>query len=123
MMKGPNPVVAKLSADPTVDELAIIYGGTTAVAWGKMNDHYELTNGMKFDFDSRFSTTAVKDGDRWRIASFHASANAFDNGLLRLMTRYAMLWSAGVAGVVGLVVGFIRSTPTFQKSQGCVLGL
>jgi uncharacterized protein (TIGR02246 family) len=109
MMKGSKPVVAKLTADPTVDALSVIYGGTTAVAWGKMNDHYDLTDGKQFDFDSRFSATAVKEGDRWLIASFHVSPNAFDNGLLRLMMHYAMLWSAGIAAVVGVVVGFVAA--------------
>jgi len=109
MIKGPKPVVAKLTADPTVDALSVIYGDTTAVAWGKMNDHYDLTDGKQFDFDSRFSATAVKEVNDWQIASFALSANAFDNGLLRLMMRYAMLWSAGIAGAVGLVVGFVAA--------------
>lgn len=117
MMAGPDPVVAKLMIAPTVDDLSVIYHGTTAVSRGQMNDHFELTNGMMFDLNSRWSATVIKEGDRWLIASFHSSPNVFDNGVLMLVARRTMLWTGGIAGAVGLVVGTI-ATLLIVKRQG-----
>lgn len=119
MMNGPDRVVASLRVDPTVDDISTIYGDSTAIARGKMNDRYELTSGKNFDLNSRWSATAIKEADRWLIASFHASANVFDNGVLSLMTRQIMFWTGAIALSVGLVGGGIlgwsiskrRSTP------------
>jgi len=48
----------------------------------------------------------IKDGDKWLIASLHASDNLFDNPLLSLAKN--MTWLAGTGClVVGLVVGFL----------------
>ena len=115
MMKGPDRIVASLRVEPTVDGLSTIYGDSTAVAHGKLNDRYELTNGMSFRLDSRWSATAIKQADRWLIASFHASTNVFDNGLLSLTTRQMMLWSAAVTLFIGLVLGAIGGRQFFKR--------
>jgi ketosteroid isomerase-like protein len=105
MMTGPNRIVESMTADPTVDDLAVIHGGDTAVSRGKMNDHYRLTDGSEFAMNSRWSATLVKDGDRWLIASFHASVGAFDNPLLTMIVGKAALWTGLTAGLAGAVVG------------------
>jgi ketosteroid isomerase-like protein len=109
MMEGPDRVVAKLAANPEADDLSVIYGDTTATSRGKMNDHYDLANGMSFDMNSRWSATAVKVDGRWLVASLHASVNAFDNSILRLAVRRTMLWTGGIALVVGLAIGVIAT--------------
>jgi ketosteroid isomerase-like protein len=109
MMKGPNRVVAKLTADPQPDELSVLHGGTTAISRGKMNDRYQLTDGMNFDLNSRWSATAVKEGDKWLVASFHSSVNVFDNSILRMTVQRTLLWSGGIALVLGLVVGAVAT--------------
>jgi len=100
MMTGPNRIVESMTADPTVDQLAIIYNGDAAVSRGKMNDHYKLTDGSEFGMDSRWSATLVKEGDTWLITNFHASVGAFDNPLLRFIVGKAALW-AGLASAAG----------------------
>jgi ketosteroid isomerase-like protein len=109
MMEGPQRVVAKLTANPEPDDLSILYGDATATSRGKMNDHYDLTNGMSLDMNSRWSATAVKVGDRWLIASLHASVNAFDNDILRFAVRRTMLLAGGLALVVGLAIGVLAT--------------
>jgi ketosteroid isomerase-like protein len=109
MMEGPDRVVDRLTADPKPDGPSVVYGGTTAVSRGKMNDHYQLTGGMEFDLNSRWSATAINEDGRWRIASFHASVNAFDNELLRMAVQRTMLWSGGIALVLGLALGALGS--------------
>ena len=106
MTTGANKIVSRFQTSPTVDELTILYGGDTGIAFGKSNDHFELAQGMTFDLPGRWSATLVKEDGRWLVASFHASANLFDNPVLNLATRSAV-WS-GVGGlVVGALVMFI----------------
>jgi len=100
MTSGPNKVVKRFQTSPTVDELTILYGGDTGIAFGSSKDRFELNDGMSFDLTGRWSATMVKDNGRWMIASFHASSNLFDNPVLALATRSTM-W----AGVGGLVIG------------------
>lgn len=105
MMTGPDRVVEKLTADPTVDALSTIYHGDTAVSYGRMNDEYTLRDGMHFKMDSKWSATLVKEGDRWLIANFHASTNAFDNSILRLVASKTAWWAGGIGLVAGVVLG------------------
>lgn len=100
MTSGSAKVVRRFQTSPTVDELTILYGGDTGIAFGSSNDRFELSEGMNFDLTGRWSATLVKEGGRWMIASFHASSNLFDNPVLNLATRSAM-WT----GVGGLVIG------------------
>ena len=109
MMVGPQRIVETMTADPTVDNLAVIYGGDTAVSRGQMNDHYQLTDGMRFDLNSRWSATLVKDGGEWLIANFHASVNAFDNPLLRMIAKQASLWSGSIGALIGIVLGLVAT--------------
>jgi ketosteroid isomerase-like protein len=100
MMSGPNPIVARFQTNPTVDELTILHGGDTGIAFGSSSDRFELTDGKSFDLNGRWSATMVREDGRWLVASFHASTNLFDNPVLKMATKYAV-W----AGVGGLVVG------------------
>lgn len=100
MTSGPNKIVTRFQTNPTVDELTILYGGDTGIAFGTSNDRFELADGMNFDLTGRWSATLVREEGRWLVANFHASTNLFDNPVLNLATRYAV-W----AGVGGLVVG------------------
>src|SRR5689334_21757485 len=55
MMTGPDKRVEKVSADPKVDDRHVY--GDWAVSWGKMNDHFVLTDGSQLALDSRFTAT------------------------------------------------------------------
>ena len=101
MTSGPNAAVRSFRTEPTVDELTILYGGdTTGVAFGSSRDTFDLTDGSKFVLNGRWSATLVRDGGRWLVASFHASTNLFDNPLLNMTKRTAVVSGAG-----GLVIG------------------
>jgi ketosteroid isomerase-like protein len=106
MLKGPNKVVASYGADVNVDELTILYGGDTGISFGSAVEHFKMTNGRTFDLPARWSATLVKDGGRWLVASLHSSDNLFDNPLLNLTRRAAVI--AGLAGILaGLIVGIL----------------
>src|SRR5207247_7204285 len=82
MMKGDQRVVTSVQIKPVVDELSIIYGGDTAIAFGSSDDHFQLRRGLEFEVHNRWTATLVKENGQWLIAAFHASASLFDNPLL-----------------------------------------
>jgi len=108
MMNAPGHVVKSVTTSFEADALTTLYGGDTGIAYGSSSDHYELTNGQKFDIRGRWSCTMVKEGDRWLIANFHYSANIFDNPILnkmRSLTTTAAIVAALVALIAGIVIG------------------
>jgi ketosteroid isomerase-like protein len=107
MMKGENSVVVSLDSKIDVDDLSILHGRDTAVAFGTLDDHFRLRDGMEFDLHSRWTATLVKKNDRWLIASVHVGSNIFDNGVLSLALGKSSLWIGGIAAAVGLLVGIV----------------
>lgn len=117
MMKGEKPVVSSIKSKVVIDELAILHGGDTAIAFGGLADDYALTNGMNFHLDSRFTATAVKDGDRWVLASYHASAGLFDNPLLSAAKK--AITKTGIFGTGGgLLLGLVLGVVVMRKKKG-----
>jgi ketosteroid isomerase-like protein len=104
MLSGPNRIVTSFSATVGVDELTILYGGDTGISFGGAIEHFKLKDGKTLDLPARWSATLVKEGDKWLIASLHASDNLFDNPLLAMAKRTAY-WAGGGGLVVGLIVG------------------
>jgi ketosteroid isomerase-like protein len=106
MLNGPSKVVEKFGAEVSVDELSIIYGGDTAIAFGSANEHFTLTSGSVFDFTGRWSATLVKENGKWLVANLHTSDNIFDNPLLNRLKR-AIVWVALAAFVAGAIIGWL----------------
>ncbi len=106
MMKGTNRIVKDMSSEFEVEQLSILYGEDTAVARGTLADHFELTDGSDFVLNSMWTATVVKIDGSWKVASFHASSNIFDNPIL----AYAQGWLVKIGlfcGAIGLVIGLI----------------
>jgi ketosteroid isomerase-like protein len=106
MLSGPNKIVSAYSATIDVDDLTILYGGDTGISFGSAVEHFKLNDGKTLDLPARWSATLVKEGDKWLIASLHASDNLFDNPLLAMTKRIAY-WAGGISLVVGLILGLI----------------
>lgn len=106
MMVGPERVVENIQIDLAADGLTVLYGGDAGVAYGHSRDHYELTSGLTFDVETPWTATLAKQDGQWRLASFHASTNVFDNPLLHAATR-TLYWSVGIAAAIALLVGFL----------------
>ena len=106
MMTGPKRVVESFHCEVTADELTILYGGDTGIAFGSAVQHYKLTDGLEMDANTRWTATLVKEHDRWLIASLHASVNLFDNPVLTMAQRTAY-WAGGICLIVGLIAGFV----------------
>ena len=102
---GEERVFQGYKEPPTADELTILYGGDTGIAFGSSVPHYKIL-GMEFDLENRWTATLVKEDGRWLIASYHVSANVLDNPVLSIAKK-AAYWSGGIALVVGVVLGMV----------------
>jgi ketosteroid isomerase-like protein len=105
ILNGPEKVVDSYSADLEVDELSILYGGDTALSWGKSREHIGMTNGRDLDYPGRWSATLVKEGDRWLVANLHVSTNIFENPLLEI-TKKVFFTAGAIAIVIALALGY-----------------
>jgi ketosteroid isomerase-like protein len=126
MTEGPDRRVNSFTTDPTVDELSILHGDDTAIAFGSSKDHYVLPKGQNFVVNSRWTAVAVKEGDQWLIASLHVSANLFDNPLLKMALK-SLYWGTAIAGVMGLLIGaavtfFVMRKKRRESSPPATLG-
>lgn len=119
MLVGDKSVLVSVTAAPEVTDLALLIGtpATTAVAYGKLKDHYKLRDGTEIDMDSLFSATLVKQDGRWLIVSFHGSTNVFDNSVLRVAVVKTMWWTGGIAAAVALLVGLIAGRLLFGRKR------
>jgi hypothetical protein len=106
MMSGPNKQVNSLHIDPKIDGRKL-YGPNVLISFGALNDEFNLTDGSKFNMNSRFSSLLVKENGKWLIKGFHASGNLFDNPVLWIGVKKTAIWTGGIAGVIGLVLGMI----------------
>jgi ketosteroid isomerase-like protein len=106
MLDGPDSIVRSFNTSIAVDELTILHGGDTGIAFGSSRDRFELRAGRTFELTGRWSATVVLDGGAWKIASFHSSTNLFDNPLLNAARRLLIVVGA-VAAVAGILVGFL----------------
>ena len=117
MTKGENRKVNSHTTEAVVDDLTHLYGDT-GVATGNSRDEFILTDGRNFAVNTRWTATLVKRDGGWKLASFHASTGMFDNPVLRLAVRQTALWTGGIAGVVGLVVGIVGTWALRRRGQG-----
>lgn len=106
MLTGQARVVESFAVRPVVDELTILHGDGTGIAFGRSQDHFVLRGGLDFTLDGRWSATLVRHEGRWVVASFHASTNLFDNVLLRIEKRLKW-WVGGIGLLAGLILGVL----------------
>lgn len=109
---GPDAIVEKYANAPEVQHRDL--RGDAALSYGLMHDRYTLKDGRgELALDSRFTITAARnadgpaDTDGWVIRSFHQSADAFDNPVLKMAAKKSMTFGAIAGGVAGIVIGAI----------------
>jgi hypothetical protein len=82
-----------------------------------MKDHYVLGRGPSVNLNSRWSATLIKDNDRWLLASFSASTNAFDNEVVSLYLTSQKYTVSAVAGLIGIGIGLLLSRIMNRRSK------
>jgi ketosteroid isomerase-like protein len=103
-LTGPSALIKSIQPDVTVDELTILHGDATGVAFGSSKDHYVLADGSESVLPTRWSATLVKHDGTWKVANLHFSTSLFDNPVLTAVNRI-MYWVGGIAAGVGFLAG------------------
>ena len=106
MVGGESSVVKEMSSNFVADGESLIYGDDTAIAYGTCTDHFVLSDGSELDLTSKWTATAVKTGEDWKVASFHMSSSIFDNPVLSAANGWLVKIGI-IGGVIGLIVGFV----------------
>jgi hypothetical protein len=106
LTSGPDKMVDKFSAEIKVDELTILHGENAGISFGSSIEHFQFTNGRRFDLKGRWTATLIKENGKWLIGSLHVSTNLFDNVLLDMVKKYAVR-AVCIAVVVGAVLGWL----------------
>jgi ketosteroid isomerase-like protein len=127
VLNGPDRVVANIASTLKVDELSILYGNETAIAFGSIHDELTLNRsiaraaflgaGNVLPLDSRWTASLVKIGGEWKLASYHVSTDAFSNPILSKAVA-AGERSALFAGVGGLIVGGLAAWFFIRRGSG-----
>ena len=83
----------------------IANSGDIAKVYGRGTEKYKLDS-VEHTVSTRWSATVVKEGEEWKVASFHSGVNFSDNSVLKAFEEFG--WKIGVAaGLISLLVGFI----------------
>ena len=114
MMTGENRIVREVKAAPEVIGRHVY--GDWAISWGNLRDHFVLTDGSDLPFNTVFTATIAKRGDRWLVHGFHASVNAFDNPVLGLAIKKTA-WRVGLGALaLGLLIGLLLARMFRRKA-------
>jgi hypothetical protein len=107
VMTGPNKIVDSFTCSLKVDELTILYGDNDnmGICFGSSDEHFKLASGKDLDVKGRWTATLVKEDGHWLVASLHVSTNLFDNVMLDMARKMALV-AAILSLVIGLVVGW-----------------
>jgi len=101
--------INKMTVKPNTDQRLILEDGKLVIASGNMKDDYALARGNNVSLESRWQATLVRDDAKWVLVSFSASTNAFENQVIDLYLQKTQYTSAGVASVVGLLIGIVAT--------------
>jgi len=107
VMTGPNKIVESFNCSLKVDELTILYGDNDnmGICFGSSDERFKLVTGKNLDVKGRWTATLVKEDGHWLVASLHVSSNLFDNVMLDMAKKTAMV-AAIISLVIGLVIGW-----------------
>ena len=111
------PGIDKMTVDATTDKRLILNDGNLVISSGEMKDHYVLGRGPSVNLNSRWSATLIKDNDRWLLASFSASTNAFDNEVVSLYLTSQKYTVSAAAGLIGIGLGLVLSRVMNRRSK------
>jgi uncharacterized protein (TIGR02246 family) len=110
MLEGPDRKVKDVTAKAEVDELTILNDAKdNGLAFGTLDQDFTLTDGSAFHLKSRWTAQVAKHEGQWKVSGLHVSADIFDNGVLHLAVQRTALWTAIMAGLIGLILGILLS--------------
>lgn len=102
---GPGAILKDVKIKPDADIPAIFLDGRIGINRGSSVDTYALRDGRVFTLNTRWTGTAIKEDDKWKVLNAHIGLNIIDNPILDAMEKMKWMWAAGGL-VLGLIAGF-----------------
>ena len=113
MLSGEASILSNLVSTLEVDDLSVLHGPDTAIAFGSIHDNFTFKRplastaaigaGNTLALTSRWTATLVRKAGEWKLASYHVSANVFSNPVQDLAVKA----SGRLGGIVGFLIGVI----------------
>lgn len=113
-----NAPLKDYQSTPSLDGPAIFHGDTVT-AHGRTDDIYTLSDGSRYQFDTRWVATAVKKEGRWYVVSLNFSVDPFDNIVLKEVGDKIKVVGilSFLAGVVLVLLGLLIARKLISKSS------
>jgi len=111
---GPNALLKDVKIKPEADILTVFIDGKIGINRGSSVDTYTLKDGRVVTLNTRWTGTAIKEGETWKVLNAHIGLNAIDNPILDAMEKLKWMWAGG-ALLGGLVAGFLVGRMTARK--------
>lgn len=105
---GPNALLTDVKIKPEPDILTVFVEGKIGINRGGSVDTYTLKDGRVITLNTRWTGTAIKEADTWKVLNAHIGLNILDNPILDAMEKMKWMWAAGGL-VLGLLGGFLLS--------------
>jgi len=80
--KKPDAILKSMRTEPEASIITNIYGGRFGVCYGTSVDTYELADGRKFKFASKWTATVIKEGEQWKLLTLHVGVDPINNPLI-----------------------------------------
>ena len=106
LFEGEEALLERIEVDPIADRKTEFLAENVGLVEGTSTETYHFTDGDVISMQTRWSAVTIREGEDWKLASIHFSANLLDNPLLDVakqkMTQYVI-----AAALAGLVLGLI----------------
>ncbi len=80
--KKPDAILKGLQIQPEASIQTNIYEGRFGVCYGTSADTYELSDGRKFTFDSKWTASLIKEDGQWKLLALHVGVDPINNPLI-----------------------------------------
>jgi len=110
---GSNAFLKGYKTKASVDNPVKFYGDIVT-ADGSTKDDFVFADGSTMSVDTLWTTTLVKQENRWKVVQLHFSTNIFDNALLNAAKQNIVL-IAVIALITGLIIGLLLAVIIFKR--------
>ncbi len=103
---GPGALLTDVKIKPDADIPTIFLEGRIGINRGSSVDTYTLKDGRVITLNTRWTGTAIKEDDKWKVLTAHIGLDILDNPILDAMEKLKWMWTAGGVAV-GIALGFL----------------
>ncbi len=106
MFQAEGALLKSVHIDPSADMETVFLNDSLGINRGSSTDSYTLKSGREVVFHTRWTSTVIKDGGKWKLLTLHVGVNFLDNPVLTATGQMKYWWGAGGA-VAGLLLALV----------------